>query len=171
MQRSATFVAFDITNTVFSLRIHTYYRPQRSCGQGYVFTRVCDSVHGGGGSRSPPGREEAPQHGDPPWHGDPRQGDPPPSRETPLAKRPPPGMGRPPGKENPPAGRTHPPPRQGEPPGKETPQQGALLARRTPHPPPQQGETPPAGRPPPRHTVNEQPVRILLECILVSISI
>ena len=25
------------------------YRPQRSCGQGYVFTRVCDSVHGGGG--------------------------------------------------------------------------------------------------------------------------
>ena len=22
------------------------YRPQRSCGQGYVFTRVCDSVHG-----------------------------------------------------------------------------------------------------------------------------
>ena len=27
----------------------TGYRPQRSCGQGYVFTRVCDSVHGGGG--------------------------------------------------------------------------------------------------------------------------
>ena len=25
------------------------YRPQRSCGQGYVFTRVCDSVNGGGG--------------------------------------------------------------------------------------------------------------------------
>ena len=24
-----------------------YYRPQRSC-EGYVFTRVCDSVHGGG---------------------------------------------------------------------------------------------------------------------------
>ena len=23
------------------------YRPQRSCGQGYVFTRVCDSVHRG----------------------------------------------------------------------------------------------------------------------------
>ena len=23
-----------------------HYRPQRSCGQGYVFTRVCDSVHG-----------------------------------------------------------------------------------------------------------------------------
>ena len=26
-----------------------YYRPQRSC-EGYVFTRVCDSVHGGGGA-------------------------------------------------------------------------------------------------------------------------
>ena len=25
------------------------YRPQRSCGQGYVFTRVCHSVNGGGG--------------------------------------------------------------------------------------------------------------------------
>ena len=25
-----------------------FYRPQRSCGQGYVFTRVCDSVHRGG---------------------------------------------------------------------------------------------------------------------------
>ena len=24
------------------------YRPQRSCGQGYVFTRVCHSVNGGG---------------------------------------------------------------------------------------------------------------------------
>ena len=53
------------------------------------------------------------------------------------------------------------PPWQGDPPGRETP-----LARR----PPWQGD-PPAGRPParrpPRHTVNERPVRILLECILV----
>ena len=24
---------------------HTHYRPQRSCGQGFVFTRVCDSVN------------------------------------------------------------------------------------------------------------------------------
>ena len=28
--------------------VMAYYRPQRSCGQGYVFTRVCDSVHRGG---------------------------------------------------------------------------------------------------------------------------
>ena len=25
-----------------------HYQPQQSCGQGYVFTRVCDSVHRGG---------------------------------------------------------------------------------------------------------------------------
>ena len=46
-----------------------YYRPQRSCGQGYVFTRVCDSVHrGGGGSPCPGGwgRENAPGPGRPP---------------------------------------------------------------------------------------------------------
>ena len=74
-----------------------FYRPQRSCGQGYVFTRVCDSVHRGGVSGQPP---------------------PPRSRENPL----PPGPGRPP-----------PPP-----PGRRL-----------------------------QHTVNERPVRILLECILV----
>ena len=27
-----------------------HYRPQRSCGQGYVFTRVCNSVHRGSAS-------------------------------------------------------------------------------------------------------------------------
>ena len=58
-------------------------------------------------------------------------------RENPLARRPP-WAGRPPGKETPP--------------GRETPQQG---------------EPPPPAWSPPRHTVNERPVRILLECILV----
>ena len=29
-----------------------FYRPQRSCGQGNIFTPVCHSVHGGGGSAS-----------------------------------------------------------------------------------------------------------------------
>ena len=53
-----------------------FYRPQRSCGQGYVFTRVCDSVHRGGGCLSacwdttppegdPPGRRHPPPEGDP----------------------------------------------------------------------------------------------------------
>ena len=36
----------NITNRMF-LRFD-FYRPQRSC-EGYVFTRVCHSVHGGGG--------------------------------------------------------------------------------------------------------------------------
>ena len=95
------------------------YRPQRSCGQGYVFTRVCDSVHGGGVlRRTPPGTKQTPP---------PRQEEPPPDQADP------PGPGR------------H-PPQQGEPP---------LRTRQTP---PGRGL---------QHTVNERPVRILLECILV----
>ena len=83
----------------------------RSCGQSYVFTRVCDSVHRG---------VSASVHvGIPPPH----QGD---------------------------------PPNQRDPPAKETPS-----AKETPVP----RRHPPANRL--RHTVNERPVRILLECILV----
>ena len=37
-----------------------FYRPQRSCGQGYVFTRVCDSVNGGGCLRRTPQTKENP---------------------------------------------------------------------------------------------------------------
>ena len=77
-------------------RFFCYYRSQRSCGQGYVFTRVCDSVNGGVSSRENP----------------PQQGDPPSGRETP-------GRETPPGKETPPSGKET--PRQGDPPGKETP--------------------------------------------------
>ena len=92
------------------LREQNVYRLQRSCGQGYVFTRVCDSVHGGGL-----------------W-----QGEPPQAGRTPLARRPPgketPRQGEPPWQgEPPPAGRTH--PGKENPPSKETP-----LARRTPPP-------------------------------------
>ena len=90
--------------------LFNFYRPQRSCDQGYVFIRVCDSVNGGGL-----------------WQGDPPGRETPPSRETPRQ------------------GGT---PQQGEPPGRETPRQG---------------EPPPA-----RHMVNEWPVHILLECILVN---
>ena len=67
--------------------IANFYRPQRSCGQGYVFTRVCDSVHGGGvgvfqagrtpspaGRTPPPGTRQTP----PGWKTPPRdQEDPP----------------------------------------------------------------------------------------------
>ena len=45
-----------------------YYRPQRSCVQGNVFTAVCDSVHGGGGGIDPPGQGEPPLAGRPPRH-------------------------------------------------------------------------------------------------------
>ena len=73
-----------------------HYRPQRSCGQGYVFTHVYDSVHRGGL-----------QQGEPP----PQQGDPhPPGRENPPVGIPPAGRthlltGRPPWQGGPPAGR------------------------------------------------------------------
>ena len=101
----------------------SFYRPQRSCGQGYVFTRVCDSVNRGGSPENPPGTKETPprDQGEPPLD----QGEPP----------------------------TPPGPRRTPPPG----------PRRTP---PGPRRTPPPGRTL-QHTVNERPVRILLECILV----
>ena len=83
------------------------YRPQRSCGQGYVFTRVCDSVHRGGVS----GQGEPPQPG---------QGEPPQSRHPP------------PGKHTPAYGQraagTHPTGMHSCPPGKHTPAYGQRVA-------------------------------------------
>ena len=83
-------------------RMLYYYRPQRSCGQGYIFTSVCHSVHKGGlphcmlgyppAKETPPGDPPAketplprrpPRQGDPPCQGDP------PAKETPLPRRPP----------------------------------------------------------------------------------
>ena len=74
---------------------HCYYRPQRSCGQGNVFTGVCLSTGGGVclsacwdaiplppdgepplGWRTPPWMENHP----PPWDGEP----PPPGKQTPA---------------------------------------------------------------------------------------
>ena len=85
-------------------------RSQRSCGQGYVFTRVCDSVNTGGVSASV------------------HAGIPPPPEQTPRADTPP--EQTPPRADTPPE-QTHPPPRSTH-----------------------------------RYTINERPVRILLECIL-----
>ena len=53
---------------VFTEKSSNFYRPQRSCGQGYVFTRFCHSVNRGRGSASvhfgkearPPGKEAPP---------------------------------------------------------------------------------------------------------------
>ena len=115
------------------------YRPQQSCGQGYVFTRVCDSVHRGGlqKGRTPPDQaDHPPRPGRPPRA---RQGDPPPpGGRTPQARQgepphwtrenTPPGPGREtplgPGRETPPWDQADHPPDQGDPPGpgRETPQ-------------------------------------------------
>ena len=80
-----------------------YYRPQRSCGQGYVFTRVCDSVHRGGlrAGRAHPDQGEPPRTRENP---PPDQGEPPRTRENP------PGPGRTPLDQG------EPPPDQGKPP-------------------------------------------------------
>ena len=93
---------------------------------------------------------------------------PPRSRHTPPGSRHPPQSRHSPGADTPSPEQT--------PPGADTPPQ-----QNTPHPPPKAdtpsatSPTPEADTPPPppgsrlRHTVNERPVRILLECILVSI--
>ena len=126
---------------------------KRSLGQGNIFTPVCHSVHRGGlPSRRPPGKEAPPgretslgrRH--------------PPARETPLGWRHPPWQGDPPGRRH---------PRQGDPPGRRYPPGGR-------HPLPWEGGTPPSREtprkesPPPRRLLLRA-VRILLECILVSI--
>ena len=96
------YLAPTLLRAVKKNKLTDYYRPQRSCGQGYVFTRVCDSVHRGGS----PGRENPP-----------RQGEPPP-QENPPAGRNPPWAGRtPPDQANPP-------------PGKQTPEYGLRAAVR-----------------------------------------
>ena len=88
-------------------------------------------------------------------------------------------LGDPPGKETPPGrrppGRRHPPeggtPLEGDtpwketPPGRRPPKKEALPGRR--HPP----EGDPRKEAPPQHMVNERPVRILQECILVNFNI
>ena len=91
----------DIARDEPALSLHRHstfsycYRPQRSCGQGYVFTRVCDSVHRGGlpqcmlgyqppweqtpESRHPPGADPTPTPWEqtPPWEADIPQSRPP----------------------------------------------------------------------------------------------
>ena len=121
------------------------YRPQRSCGQGNVFTGVCLSTGG-------EGRVSASVHAGMPY---PPDGEPPPDGDTPPGWRNPPGWrppmdrGTPPDGGPPPRWRT--PPDQADPPWMENP--------------PRMEEPPPGSRL--QHTVYEQPVRILLECILV----
>ena len=110
-------------------RFH-FYRPQRSCGQGYVFTRVCDSVHRGGLRAGPPGTRQT-------THPAPRD-----QADTPPAGRTPPGPGRqlPPGRENPPTRPSRPPPRD------QVDPRGTRQTPPRPSRPPWQGEPPPRTR-------------------------
>ena len=110
-----TKIWWKILKEILYKRIPTYtgkvhYRPQRSCGQGYVFTRVCDSVNRGGGlRRTPPPRDQAtppsPDQEEPPTD----QADPPRIREDPPrieGAPPPPDQGG-----TPPRDQADPPPR------------------------------------------------------------
>ena len=70
--------------------------PATKLGQGYIFTGVCDSVHGSGGQGGLPQcmlGYHPPRQGRPPPPG---KVDPPPGKETPWARQTPPQQGRPP---------------------------------------------------------------------------
>ena len=99
-----------------------YYRPQRSCGQGYVFTRVCDSVNGGVSGESPRTRQTPLDQGEPP----------PGTRQILLTG----GMGV---SRKPPRTKETPPPHLGT---RQTPQDQGEPPR-TRQTPPYQGEPPP----------------------------
>ena len=99
-----------ISGTKNDMCVHpNIYRPQRSCGQGNIFTPVCHSVHRGEGvclsacwdtTPPPPGAD--------PWEQTPPRTDHPPRPDTPPEQNPhPPGADPP--DQTPPRSR-HPPP-------------------------------------------------------------
>ena len=79
-----------------------FYRPQRSCGQGNIFTPVCHSVHGGGGgSASVHAGIPTPQTRPPPGADTPWTRPPPPPRTRPPLDQTPLGADSPPGADTP----------------------------------------------------------------------
>ena len=136
-----------------------------------MFSHVCVILFTGGSASVHAGRP--PWEGDTPWK-ETSQKEAPPEGGTPWKETSPketPLEGGPPGKETPPGRR--PPkeaPKKEAPPGRRHTQEGDPPGRRHP-----QKEAPPRRRPPeggtPQHTVNERPVRILQECILVNFNI
>ena len=78
--------------THVTAKVRPSYRPQRSCGQGNIFTPVCHSVHRGVSRTPPPGRENPPGRETPPWQGEPPLS----GRENPPWQGEPPLVGRPP---------------------------------------------------------------------------
>ena len=129
-------------------------------GQGNVFTGICDSVHREGclpqcmlGCHPP--RSRHPREQTPPWEQTPPRSRHPPRADTPMSRYPP---------------QEADPPEQSPPRAADTPP-GSRHPPRSRHPP--EADHPLASRHPPgsrlQHMVNERPVRILLECILVVI--
>ena len=132
----------------------SYLPAATKLGQGNVFTGVCDSLHRGEGVclsacwDTPPGADP-PQTRHPPGSRHPPGADPP--------SRHPPGSRQPPGPDT--------TPQPGTPPGADPPRSRHTPQTRYPDQTPPQTRHPPGSRR--QHTVNERPVRILLECILV----
>ena len=110
--------------------IRHLYRPQRSCGQGNIFTPVCHSVHRGGvclsacwdttpprsrhplgadtppaSRHTPPGSRHTPLEQTPPWEQTPQE-------QTPTEQTPPFGQTPPPPRADTPPEQTLPPPRE-----------------------------------------------------------
>ena len=134
------------------------YQPQQSCGQGNIFAPVCHSVHKGGVCLSacwdttlPPPEKIPPRRHPLEQTHTPREQTPP-EADTPQSRHHTP-------EQTPPWEHTHPlgadPPQSRHPPS--THPWGADI--------PWEQTPPPGSRI--RYTVNERPVRILLECILV----
>ena len=92
--------------------LHTYYRPQRSCGQGNIFAPVCHSVHRGGVSAGMPHplKSRHPRNRHPPRADTPQEQTRPESRHTLLLEQTPPRADTPP-EQTPPKSRHPPPPR------------------------------------------------------------
>ena len=157
--------------TKYITRYLCFYRPQRSCGQGNIFTPVCHSVHRGGFlpqcmlGYQPPRTTQNPPPGTTPPGPHPPGTTPPRTRHPPVPDPPPPRT-RPP-----PPGTTPPYPWDHTTPWNQTPTPPG------PHHPPRTRAPSPGPDPPPRdqvppgsglqHTFYERPVRILLECILI----
>ena len=94
----------------------TCYRPQRSCGQGNIFTPVCHSVHGGGSASVHAGIPHSPWEQTPPEQTPSQDHNPrtrhPPGPVTPPHPRDqvhPPGLGTPPQDQLHPLGPSTPP--------------------------------------------------------------
>ena len=154
MQREirTAIAATDFRLPVLWSAFNGFYRPQRSCGQGNVFTSVCLSTGGEGCLPQcmlgyPPDQTPPPDQAHTP-----RTRHTPPTRHTPRIRHTPPDQTPPPQTRHPPRTRHTPRPTRHTPPGSGTP-------------PPRTRHTPgPGSRL--QYTVYERPVRILLECIL-----